>query len=1046
MKKLFLFFVISLLGATGYGQKLVKGKVTTENGESLQGVTVTLKGTKTISQTIADGSFSIDISENETGFLVFSYVNYNTKEVAIKNETDIKVVLSSSDKQMEEVVVVGYGTVKKKDLTGAVSKVEIADLQKAPVRTFEEALGGRVAGVQVNSSDGQPGSPISITIRGNNSITQENSPLYVIDGVPVENPNNNAINPSDIESIEVLKDASATAIYGARAANGVIMITTKKGKAGQTEFNFNSYYGIQEIINQLDVLSPYEFIRYNLELDSAASRTTTKDQYFTNGRTLENYKNVPGINWQDQVFHVAPIFNNALSMSGGNAATKFFISLSNMKQEGIVKNSGYDRYQGRLKFDHTVNSKFKVGLNVNYSSLKSYGTIPASLSNSSSNTSNLMYSVWGYRPNLGDTNINSVAIEDPLFASDPNDSRFNPVETVTYELRNRFSNTLYGNLTLDYEIIKNLKFKSLIGYTNDVDRNEEFNGSKTRGGSPYSVTGRANGVNGSFVYNTTNNYLSENTLSYNKKINKKNSFDAVAGFTFQGVNKFLYGAAASQLPNEILGLSGLDEGIPSKVSSSKTLNRLSSMLGRVNYNYASKYLATVSLRGDGSSKFSPENKWSYFPSASIAWRISKEKYLKKNKIISDAKFRVSYGTVGNNRVSDFAYLSTFNSPITQAYPFNGTITSSTVPYTLGNPNLKWETTAQTNAGLDIAFLKNKINLTVDVYRKITYDLLLNADLPPSSGFTSAYKNVGKVENKGLEITFNTKVVDQEKFKISTGFNISFNRNKVLSLNEGQESLLSTINWDNDWRGLPAYIAKVGQPLGLFYGFIWDGVYQVKDFSVSPTGVYTLLSNVTSNRPTPDANIQPGFIKYKDLNGDLVINDDDKTIIGNANPDFTGGFTSNVKYHNFDLNIFFQFSYGGQLLNANRLVFEGNSGRRLQNQYTTVLDRWTFQNQNSAMFVAGGDGDKVYSSRVIEDGSYLRLKTIQFGYTIPASLMKKAKIQNLRFYAAAQNILTWTKYSGFDPEVSAYNSALTPGFDYSVYPRAKTMTFGLNLNF
>lgn len=1046
MKKFFLFFVISLFVVFGYGQKLVKGKVTNENGETLQGVTITLKGSQTITQTAADGTFSIDVAEKENGFLVFSYVNYNTKEVAIKVEADMKVVLSPSDKQMEEVVVVGYGTVKKKDLTGAVSKVEITDLQKAPVRTFEEALGGRVAGVQVNSSDGQPGSPISITIRGNNSITQENSPLYVIDGVPVENPNNNAINPSDIESIEVLKDASATAIYGARAANGVIMITTKKGKAGQTEFNFNSYYGFQRIINQLDVLTPYEFIRYNLELDSAASRTTTKDQYFTNGRTLESYRNVAGINWQDQVFQIAPIFNNALSMSGGNASSKFFISLSNMKQEGIVKYSGYDRYQGRLKFDHTVNSQFKVGLNINYSSLKSYGTIPASLSNSSSNTSNLMYSVWGYRPNLGDTNINSIAIEDPLFASDPNDSRFNPVETVTYELRNRFSNTLYGNLTLDYEIAKNLKFKSLIGYTNDVDRNEEFNGSKTRGGSPYSVTGRANGVNGSYVYNTTNNYVSENTLSYNKKINKKNSFDAVAGLTFQGVNKFLYGAAASQLPNEVLGLSGLDEGIPSKVSSSKTLNRLSSMLGRINYNYASKYLATISLRGDGSSKFSPQNKWSYFPSASIAWRISKEKFLKKNKVITDAKFRVSYGTVGNNRVSDFAYMSTFNSPITQAYPFNGTITSSTVPFTLGNPNLKWETTAQTNAGLDIGLLKNRINLTVDVYRKITYDLLLNADLPPSSGFTSAYKNVGKVENKGLEITFNTKPVDQEKFKISTGFNISFNRNKVLSLNEGQESLLSTINWDNDWRGLPAYIAKVGQPLGLFYGFIWDGVYQVSDFSVSPTGVYTLLPNVASNRPTPDPNIQPGYIKYKDLNGDLVINDDDKTIIGNANPDFTGGFTSNVKYHNFDLNIFFQFSYGGQLLNANRLVFEGNSGRRLQNQYTTVLDRWTFQNQNSTMFVAGGDGDKVYSSRVIEDGSYLRLKTIQFGYTLPASLMKKAKIQNLRFYVAAQNILTWTKYSGFDPEVSAYNSALTPGFDYSVYPRAKTMTFGLNLNF
>jgi TonB-linked SusC/RagA family outer membrane protein len=426
--------------------------------------------------------------------------------------------------------------------------------------------------------------------------------------------------------------------------------------------------------------------------------------------------------------------------------------------------------------------------------------------------------------------------------------------------------------------------------------------------------------------------------------------------------------------------------------------------------------------------------------------LSQEKFLKKNKIISDAKIRFSYGLVGNNRVSDFAYLTTLNSPITQAYPFNGTLTSSTVPYTLGNPNLKWETTTQSNLGFDFSFLKNKIGFNIDLYKKLTTDLLINADLPPSSGFSSAYKNIGKVENKGIEITLNSKPLDQENFKINLGFNVSFNRNRVLNLNEGQESILSTINWDNNWRGLPAYIAKVGQPLGLFYGFIWDGVYQVSDFSVSPTGVYTLLPNITSNRPTPDSRIQPGYIKYKDLNGDLVINDDDKTIIGNANPDFTGGFTTNVKCYDFDISAFFQFSYGGDLLNANRLVFEGNSGRTLQNQFSTVLDRWTFENQNSTMFVAGGDGDKVYSSRVIEDGSYLRFKTLQIGYNVPTSLLKRMKISSLRFYVSAQNLLTWTKYTGFDPEVSAYNSALTPGFDYSVYPRAKTTSIGLNLNF
>lgn len=1043
IKKIILPGILCMLCYAGMAQtRKVTGKVSSEGGDPLQGVTVKLKGTSTAVQTSVTGLYSIVVPDKTTNILQFSMVGYSTKEVQVKSLSDLTVLLVSQSKELDDVVVIGYGTMRKKDLTGSVSKVDITELQKAPVRSFEEALGGRVAGVQVTSTDGQPGSPISIVIRGNNSITQDNTPLYVVDGFPIENPNSNAINPADIESIEVLKDASATAIYGARAANGVIMITTKKGKAGKTVFNYSSSYGVQSIINKIAVLSPYEFIRYNFELDS----TNTKSQYFTGGKTLESYRNVKGINWQDQVFQQAPMYNNSLSMSGGNAATKFFISLSALQQEGIVKFSGYDRYQGRLRFDHTVNSKFKIGLNINYSALKSFGTIPSSLSNSSSQSSNLMFGVWGYRPNLGDTTIDLLNDNDPLFANDPNDSRFNPLETVTYELRDRYSNTLYGNLSLDYEIIKDLNFKSIIGYTNDVDRNEEFNGSNTRSGSPYSTSGRANGVNGSFVYNTANSYVSENTLSYTKFFNKINKIDAVAGATLQGVSRYIYGASATLLPNERLGLSGLDEGTPSKISSSRTRNSLASFLGRVNYSYDSRYLATVSFRADGSSKFSSNNKWSYYPSGSIAWRFSKEKFMNKVKIINDAKLRLSYGLVGNNRVSDFAYLTTLNSPLTLAYPFNGTLTSSTLPYTLGNPNLKWETTTQTDAGIDISMFKSRLTLTLDVYKKVTKDLLLNAELPPSSGFSVAYKNVGKVENKGLEITVAGKVLDQTKLTWTSSFNVAFNRNQILSLNEGQQSLLSLINWDNVWRSLPAYIAKVGQPIGQFYGYVWDGLYQTEDFNMTPSGVYTLKTNLPSNTTVASSKIQPGHIKYKDLNGDFIINDNDKTIIGNANPDFTGGFSNNFKYGSFDLNLFFQFSYGGEILNANRLVFEGNSGRTLQNHYASVLDRWTPTNTKTEMYVARGDGDKVYSSRVIEDGSYLRLKTLQFGYSLPASTIKKIHINSLRLFVAAQNLITWTNYTGFDPEVSAYNSALTPGFDYSVYPRAKTVTVGLNLNF
>ncbi len=1044
-KRLLLSIPIFLFAAlSSYAQtKKISGKVYGEEGKPLAGVTVQVKNTKNSSTSNADGEYTISSSDAEKVTLKLTYVGYESQDLVVKGNTAPNVFMKQKQSTMDAVVVVGYGTSKRKDLTGSVEKLNIKDLAKAPVRSFEEALGGRAAGVQVVSSDGQPGSPVSIVIRGSNSITQDNSPLYVIDGFPVEGANNNAINVSEIESIEILKDASATAIYGARGANGVIMITTKKGKVGKTEISYNTYYGVNQIIKKMDVLSPYEFVRFQYENDPV----NTKSTYLTNGRTVESYQGVNGINWQDILFRNSQMSSHELSLRGGYGKSTYSISGSALNQEGIVKFSGYDRYQGRIKLDQEVNDKVKVGLNVNYSSLKSYGTIPSSLSGSSA-TSNLMFSVWGYRPVSGDSTVDLLNGQDPQLEADllsGNDARFNPYETVQFEVRNRYTNALAGNFNLDYQIKKNLVFKSTFGYRNDVDRNEEFNGTKTRGGSPLTSSGRVNGVNGSIVFNTKNNYVNENTLSFNKKFNKKNTIDIVGGATVQGARQYNYGTAATQLPNESLGLSGLDEGVPSKIVAYKSSNNLVSFLSRANYNYSSKYLVTFSMRADGSSKFSTANKWSYFPSGSIAWRMNKEKFMKSIKAVKDAKIRFSYGVTGNNRVSDFAYLSTMATDITLSYPFNGTAANAVVPSALGNPNLKWETTSQSNLGLDLNLWDDKINVTVDAYNKITSNLLIYAQLPPSSGFTKAYKNVGKVQNKGLEFSITSKNIDKESFDWTTSFNISFNRNKVLALNDGQESLLSLINWDNNWRGMAPYIAKVGQPLGLYYGAIWDGNYQYSDFELSGAGVYTLKPTVTSNTSVYDPKIQPGYIKYKDLNGDRVINDDDKTIIGDANPDFIGGFSNNIKYKHFDLNAFFQFSYGNDLLNANRLIFEGNSGRMLQNQFTSVLDRWTPTNQNNIMYVAGGDGPRTYSSRVIEDGSYLRLKTLQLGYEIPTTTLKKAKIKSLRVYVSAQNLITWTKYTGVDPEVSVYNSALTPGFDYSVYPRAKTISFGLNLN-
>ena len=1023
------------------GDIIITGIVKDDKGVPLAGVTIKEKGKSATVISKADGTFSIKVTSKNAN-IVFSYLGFETVNIVVKDDQEkLAVSLKSTAKDLDQVVVVGYGTQKKRDVTGSIAKVNISDLQKAPVRSFEEALGGRVAGVQVTSTDGQPGSASNIVIRGNSSITQDNSPLYVVDGFPIENPNNNAINPADIESIEVLKDASATAIYGARAANGVIMITTKKGVAGKTRLTLNSSYGNQSIINKISVLDAYDFIKYQSEYDSV----NTKSQYFTLGQTLDSFKNAKGIDWQNQVFTTAPIINNSFSMSGGGADTKFFASISALSQDGIVKFSGYDRYQGRLRLDHNINTKSKLALNINYSSLEGFGTIPSALTGSSSQSSNLMFSVWGYRPIAGTKSTNLLNGLDPFFLLDPNDARYNPLETVQYEVRNRFANNLFGNLSYDYDITKELKFKAVIGATNDVERNEQFNGSHTRLGNPKTVSGATNGINGSFLYTTTNSYVSENTITFIKKINK-HSVESVSGFTFQGIEKYTFGASAAKLPNERLGLAGLDEGTPNKVPSTRSGNTLASFLEGIKYGFDGKYLATFSFRADGSSKFSKENHWSFFPSGSFAWRMSQEDFMQKAKFINDLKIRVSYGLVGNNRVSDYAYANTLSSPLISGYYFNGNPTSSTIPSALGNKNLKWETTAQTDAGIDLTVFNSRINLTVDIYRKITRDLLLNADLPPSSGFLTAYKNIGKVQNQGLEISINARIFEDAAFRWSSGFNIAFNTNKVLALNEGQESLQSTINWDNQWKNTTAYIAKVGQPLGLMYGYIWDGNYQYKDFDKSPAGNYTLKPNVGSNTTTASNKIQPGYIKYKDLNGDLIMNDYDNTIIGNGNPKYTGGFTNNLSYNGFDLNIFFQFSYGANILNANRLVFEGNSGRTMQNQFASVLNRWSPTNQNNQMFVAKGGGDKVYSSRVIEDGSFLRLKTIQLGYNISSALLKRINISSLKLYASAQNIITWTKYTGFDPEVSAYNSALTPGFDYSVYPRAKTVTIGLNVSF
>ncbi len=1030
--------------------KAVSGVVKDDNG-GLPGVTVAIKGSQKGTLTDANGNYKITATAKDQ--LVFSYVGFETSTVLVGIKTVINVSLKSTTSDLDEVVVIGYGSVKRKDLTGSVAKVEMAELNKAPVRSFDEALAGRVAGVQVNSSSGQPGAGVNIVIRGNNSVTQGNSPLYVVDGFLIENPDNNVINPADIESMDVLKDASATAIYGARGANGVIVITTKKGKEGKAVFTFSSSTGVQDNINSIELMSPVEFLKYQLELNPALVSTPssptqlyldpfglTKDTY------QDYYKNVPGIDWQALTQRTAIVQNNNLSISGGTKKLKYLFSGSTVDQDGILLNSNYKRYQGRAVIDYKITSKLKVGVNTNFSLLEQRGINPGTSTNSA--TTNIMVSVWGSRPiytNPADLDL----LQDPDI-NPANDYRVNPKINLKNLYRLNATRNLSVNSYLEYQIMKDLKFRTTFGITENRRTQNTFNNSNTQ----YGYVGSNNGVNGRIDHINSSNWLNENTLTWDKKVSKKSKINVVGGFTAQKSYSWSNGQSATQLPNEALGLAGLDQGVQIRVDTLHSVWTMSSFLGRINYNYNSKYLLTASLRADGSSRFPSKNHWGYFPSAAASWKFDQEKFLKNSKVLSEGKLRVSYGVTGNNRVGDFSYLSTYFNPIGASYTFNNVYQPGVVATALGNSDLKWESTEQIDAGIDLGFFKQRITIGADVYRKTTKDLLLNTNLPTSSGFTTAFKNIGSVENKGLELTLTTKNIDNKDFSWTTSANIAFNKNKLLALGEGQTTYDSRIPWDNGWQNTTAYISKIGESLGLMYGLQSLGTYKYADFDLNTTtNVYTLKADVATNGNSR-ANIQPGDVKYADLSGpngvpDGIVNTNDYTVIGKGLPVHTGGFSNNFTYKNFDLNVFFQWSYGNNILNANKVYFDGNrNGLQYLNQYASYENRWTVDNPNSDIprtkgYLGSAAG---YSSSLVEDGSYLRLKTVALGYSLGKDFTKKLRLKSMKFYVSGQNLITWTKYSGSDPEVNNYNSALTSGFDFSSYPRARTLVVGTNIIF
>ncbi|TZF83881.1 TonB-dependent receptor [Pedobacter sp. BS3] len=1017
--------------------------------ETLIGVSITVKGVQRSYQTGPDGKFTISLQPG-TYDVSFRYIGFEEKvvrNVVVKSKqtTTVNTSMQVAANSLNEVVVIGYGTSTKSDLTGAVGTVKMGDMEQAPVRSFEEALAGRVAGVQVTSSEGQPGATADILIRGANSLTQDNSPLYVIDGFPIENPDNNIFNPSEIESISVLQDASATAIYGARGANGVIIITTKRGKVGEPVINYNGYYGFSKNIYEVPLMNAYEYLKLQYEINPGDTRSryfgpitgTTPQEY---QYTLDDYKDAQGIDWQHQLFQTAPMQSHSLSMSGGTPKTRYSISGQLFEQEGTIINSGYKRYQGKITLDQTVSNKLKVGGDLRYTNSLTYGSSTSDANNSSMN--NFLYSVWGYRPlaPLDGSEAEIIDEDTDDFVASGTDYRFNPIKTAQNQLRNYISNNLIGNAYAEYTIIKGLKFKTTGGINRTVRRREVFNNSNTYSGSksnPFS-----NGPNGSIMYYETRAWQNSNLLTYATKIGK-HKFDALAGFDLSGNNYSYYGLSANALPNESLGLSGLSSGTPQPVSSYNSAWQMVSGLARVNYSYQDKYYATASLRADASSKFAPGHQWSYFPSAALSWRINKEDFMKDLSFVSNAKLRLSWGATGNNRVVEYSTFPQMTYPITSYYSFNNELAQGIIVTNVGSPDLRWESTEMANIGLDLGVLKERFTLTVDYYKKNTKKLLLNAQLPYTTGYTSSLVNIGQTQNEGLEFTLNSTNIRTKDFTWSTNFNIAFNRNKVIGLTANQESLVSTISWDSFYSAVPLYIAKIGQPMGQIYGYIWDGVYQYDDFIKKPDGSYLLKASVATNG-NGQTSIKPGDVKYRDINGDGVVNDFDRTVIGRAYPLHQGGFSNNFRYKDFDLNVFLQWSYGNDIVNANRLIFEAGNKLYL-NQFATFENRWTPDNTDTDMPRAGGQYGYAYSTRIIEDGSFLRLKTVSLGYNLPKSLLQHVKVKSVRVYTSAQNLATWTKYSGSDPEVSVKRTALTPGFDYSAYPRARTITFGVNVS-
>lgn len=1074
-------------------QRTVSGVVSKDNGEAVSGVTVTVKGTKTATATNNEGRFTITVPDRPNTVLVFSSVGFKSQSISVGNQTSINVSLQEEASTLTDVVVIGYQTVPRKNLGSSVSSIGAKDLKDMPVTSAAEMLNGRLAGVTATAGEGSPDANVRIRVRGGISITQNNDPLYIVDGVQVENALS-VIAPQDIQSVDVLKDAAATAIYGARGANGVMVITTKSGRPGRTVVTYNGYVGIRKLAKELDVMSPYDFVTWQYEVAKARNDTSFARSYGTTWDTLSNYQNVAPIDWQRELMgRTGFSTTHNVSASGGNKKITYNFGYTFNHEKPIVDNSNFNRHILNLKADYKLTDKIKLGAGGRYTNQNVVGVGTSDASTSFARLRNAIK----YRPFYPDSL--SISDQDPTVINPGNGVVLvNPVALSNAEYRNKTTENFNGNAYISYQVTKNLNFRSTFGYEKNNFLDKRFYDSITSfsvnqgGGKPI--------VQLDSVYRKT--ITNSNVLTYTVKgIGGKHNIDVLLG---EETYDLRTDSRSGQFSNYPKGISHADafSNQPGAIATvwpgfpvyNKSRYTSLSFFGRFNYSFKDKYLLTLNGRYDGASKFAPGKQWGFFPGGSIAWRVKKEKFMENVDFISDLKFRFGYGKIGNNRIADYLYLTSFNYG-NSFYGLSNVAVNAYTENALANTNLQWEALVNRNYGMDLSMFNGRLDLSIDVYNNTSDKLLLNAKIAPTYGFTSQLQNVGATSNKGIELQLNGIIMRKPHgLNWSANFNISHNKNTVVGLALGQTEFPAGPAWGIS--GQPNdYLVRIGSPVGSMYGWINDGFYNVEDFDYDPaTTRYTLKSGVAQMKVS-GSNIVPGAIRFKDISGpngkpDGIIDDYDRTIIGNPTPKFSGGLNQQFTYKNWDASVFINFSYGNDIYNANKIEF--TSGYNVTaNLLNIMTDRWrtidangnvieqfgldatTKQvyaygaapnvlaqananatlwmpggfNANSGAAFGSGNGNFSYypSSWAIEDGSFIRLNNVTVGYTLPMK-SKTMGISKLRFYVTGNNLAVFSNYSGYDPEVSVGSNGLTPGLDYSAYPKSRLYLFGVQATF